>query len=256
MHDYTRHLLHFQNISQRSAREVVPVLLTFIQPRSVVDIGCGTGAWLSVFYEQGVEDVCGVDGDWVDRDMLQIARERFLSSDLSKPLQIARTFDLAISLEVAEHIPPESAEIFVHSLTELSPVILFSAAIPFQGGTNHVNEQWPEYWAQLFQRRGYQVIDCIRPKIWDNTHVAWWYAQNMLLFIKNDRLNDHPSIADTPAGQLALVHPKCYTTKVDASMALSDPGRMSLKKMLADFPLVVKSTLARKIGRLADMRRR
>ena len=63
--------------------------------------------------------------------------------DLAQPLQIDRRFDLALSLEVAEHLPPECGSEFVQTLTDLSSVILFSAAIPFQGGTDHLNEQWP-----------------------------------------------------------------------------------------------------------------
>jgi hypothetical protein len=63
-----------------------------------------------------------------------------------------RTFDLAICLEVAEHLPPEAAEGFIDSLTRLAPVVLFSAAITFQVGNQHLNGQWPDYWATLFRR--------------------------------------------------------------------------------------------------------
>jgi hypothetical protein len=70
----------------------------------------------------------------------------------------------------------------VTSLTLLGPVVLFSAAVPGQGGTRHLNEQWPEYWVALFERREYIAIDCIRRRVWDNDEVSWWYSQNMLLF--------------------------------------------------------------------------
>ena len=107
-----------------------------------------------------------------------------LAGDLAQPLQIDRRFDLALSLEVAEHLPPECGSEFVQTLTDLSSVILFSAAIPFQGGTDHLNEQWPEYWADRFDARGYVPIDCIRRRIWRNEDVEWWYAQNLMFFVR------------------------------------------------------------------------
>lgn len=102
---------------------------------------------------------------------LEIPEERFLSFELNNPFRIDRQFDLVISLEVAEHLPKECAATFVDSLTRLGPVILFSAAIPFQGGTDHINEQWLDYWAKYFQEKGYVAIDCIRKRIWQNDKV-------------------------------------------------------------------------------------
>lgn len=196
----------------RSAREIVPLVMEFVRPASVVDVGCGSGAWLSVFQEQGVGDVCGVDADWVDRDSLLFPPDRFIAADLEKPLQLDRRFDLVVSLEVAEHLIPESAQSFVDSLVRLGPVLLFSAAVPFQGGTNHFNEQWPGYWAAYFAQRGYVDIDCLRHSIWDNERVEWWYAQNVLFFVRKDRLALYPALQakhqpDAPR-PLSLVHPR------------------------------------------------
>jgi SAM-dependent methyltransferase len=198
----------------RSAEEIVPLVLKLIPARTVVDVGCGEGAWLSVFRKNGVLDVLGVDGDYVHRDTLQIPQEQFQAADLSKPLQVGRKFDLAVSLEVAEHLPPECAATFVESLTRLAPVILFSAAIPFQGGNHHVNEQWPDKWAGLFQEHGYRVVDCIRKRVWQNDAVEYWYAQNALLFVRSDVLEGNKSLAleleRTNPSQLRLVHPRKY----------------------------------------------
>jgi SAM-dependent methyltransferase len=200
--------------SMRSAEEIVPLILELVPTCSVVDVGCGEGAWLAVFTKNGVLDVLGVDGDYVDRDTLQIPRERFQTADLSKPLEIGRTFDLAVSLEVAEHLPPECAASFIESLTRLAPVVLFSAAIPFQGGNHHVNEQWPDKWAGLFQEHGYRVVDCIRKRVWQNDAVEYWYAQNALLFVRSDVLEGNKSLAfefeRTNPDQLCLVHPRKY----------------------------------------------
>ncbi|MFC1715271.1 class I SAM-dependent methyltransferase [Candidatus Poribacteria bacterium] len=212
---FTEH--YYENLregSRRSAREIIPLILELIQPQSVIDIGCGIGTWLSVFRQLGVEDVFGIDGDYVDREMLEIPVEWFSTFDLKRPLQLDRQFDLVLSLEVAQHIPKESAEIFVESLTKLGPIIVFSAAIPFQGGKKHVNEQWPDYWTEHFRKKGYIAIDCIRKRIWQNENVEWWYAQNMFVFVRCDDLRNYPLLKEkfeeTDFCQLSVVHPEKY----------------------------------------------
>lgn len=208
----------FTNIgggSRRSAEAVVPIVVDLVHPKTVVDVGCGSGTWLSVFRAIGIEDVLGVDGDWVDENLLRIPRECFLRADLEKPLALDKRFDLVASLEVAEHLPPRCADTFVDSLCRLGQVILFSAAIPFQGGRNHVNEQWPEYWAQRFRRKGFAVADVIRRRIWTNPNVDWWYAQNTLLYVREDQLSRYPALAQAveagPPPQLSIVHPRNYS---------------------------------------------
>jgi SAM-dependent methyltransferase len=200
--------------SRRSASQIVPLVLELVQPKSVIDVGCGIGAWLSVFNECGVEDFYGLDGEYVDRNMLEIPHQRFLAVDLTKPIQLNRQFDLVVSLEVAEHLPDSCAEVFVESLTKLGPIILFSAAIPHQGGTRHVNEQWPEYWVKYFQGKRYSVIDCIRRKIWTNDKVDYCYAQNTFLFVRNDYLEKNPLLKaehqSTNPALLSIVHPNKY----------------------------------------------
>ena len=197
--------------SKRSAQTVVPIVLQMLQPKSVVDVGCGDGTWLSVFRELGVSDVVGLDGDYVDRRQLQIPQDQFSAKDLSSPFDLPRTFDLAMSLEVAEHLPPQSAVCFVDSLTQLAPLVLFSAAIPLQGGTQHLNEQWPDYWAALFRARDYMPIDCIRGRIWGSEQVEWYYAQNLLLFAKASCIRENLGLRreyeKTNPQQMALVHP-------------------------------------------------
>jgi SAM-dependent methyltransferase len=180
----------------------------------VVDIGCGDGTWLSVFRTLGVADILGVDGKYVDRDLLQVSNECFLAADLSKPLALDRTFDLAVSLEVAEHLPANCAAIFVESLTRLAPVVLFSAAIPFQGGHHHINEQWPDMWVELFKQRDFLPVDFVRKRIWKNKSVEWWYSQNTLLFVQAEFLGTNAMLKAefelTNPDQLPLVHPRQY----------------------------------------------
>lgn len=198
----------------RSAEVVAPLVLQLLPVSSVVDVGCGDGSWLAVFRKLGVGEVLGVDGDYVDRSLLQIPRECFRALNLTEPFSLGRTFDLAMSLEVAEHLPPQSAPHFVECLTSLAPCVLFSAAIPFQGGDHHVNEQWPDMWAALFKERGYLPVDFVRRQIWQNDAVEWWYIQNILLFVQAGLIEGNASLKAeferTSPLQICLVHPRQY----------------------------------------------
>lgn len=200
--------------ARRSAEAIVPLVMGLLHPRSVIDVGCGDGTWLSVFRRNGVPDILGIDREYVSGEILEIPEENFLAHDLRVPLAMDREFHLVVSLEVAEHLPEESAETLIDSLTRLGPAILFSAAAPYQGGTDHVNEQWPEYWVELFGRKGFVVLDPIRKHLWEQDGVDYWYRQNILLFVKRECLENRPELEaerkDAHGSQLSLVHPQMY----------------------------------------------
>jgi SAM-dependent methyltransferase len=196
-----------------------------VKPTSVVDLGCGTGAWLETFLHAGIgeSEVIGVEGPWLDPAVLRFPRGRLRVHDLRRPLILERSFDLALSLEVAEHLPPEAAAVLVQALTSCAPVVVFSAAAPYQGGTGHLNEQWPQYWAELFGRHDFVAIDAIRPRIWLNSAIAWYYRQNMAVFVSRAQLADHPLLAcDFREGQplLPLVHPDRYARVARGSVSI------------------------------------
>lgn len=200
-----------------AAETVLGLLLPALPAvRSAADVGCGVGTWLSVLQRHGATEVRGVDGHWVDPKNLVIPRPSFSHHDLRTDLDLGRRFDLAISLEVAEHLPSARAEGFVAWLTRLADFVLFSAAIPRQGGKNHVNEQWPDYWAAIFARQGYVPLDIIRRHIWDDPKIATWYRQNLLLFVRGDAVGRLrlPAAAVAP-GPLSVVHPEVYVARLD-----------------------------------------
>lgn len=172
--------------SSSSAAEILPDVLRLFPVHSAIDLGTGTGEWLGEMRKLGVTDVLGVDGDWVNRKDLKIPVANFKPFDLRNPLHLDRTFDLAISVETAEHLPNSRSEGFVSDLTALAPVVLFSAAIPGQGGTDHINEQWQDYWAKLFKQRNYVALDVLRLKFWNDQKIEWWYRQNIIVYVRKD----------------------------------------------------------------------
>lgn len=172
----------------RSSQVLVPLLADLLDIGSVLDVGCGRGAWLKTWRDGGVE-VFGVDGDYVDRDSLLIPKECFKAVDLRQPFNLGRTFSFVQCLEVAEHLPEDKAQVLVNSLCAHSELVLFSAATPGQGGENHLNEQSYSYWQNLFSQRGYIMFDPIRGKILFNPLVDDWYKYNIFLYVKSDLAN-------------------------------------------------------------------
>jgi SAM-dependent methyltransferase len=242
----------FQPDARSAAQVVVPVVLDLVGPTAVCDVGCGRGTWLAVFREHGITDVCGVDGDYVNRDELEIGPEEFVAADLEQGLHLDRGFDLALSLEVAEHLPEESAAGLVDSLVAIAPVVLFSAAIPGQWGYGHVNEQWPDYWNDHFRRHDYLAIDCIRPRIWDDLRVRFWYRQNTILFGERSFVESHPKLSgeyERSRGRpLSVVHPRMFElgskrpwARVKSLREARDEGRITAE----EFETKIARALAR-----------
>jgi SAM-dependent methyltransferase len=184
MHRYSRrYFAHFDGGSARAAELVLPMVTSLADVTSVADFGCGTGTWLAAWQRLGVTDVAGCDGPHLKRSWLLFDPARFAVADLARPVRLGRRFDLAQSLEVAEHLPPAAAMTFVETLVSHAPIVLFSAAVPGQGGEHHVNEQPLEYWRALFRQRGFRPLDALRPRLAGETEVAPWYRYNVLLFV-------------------------------------------------------------------------
>lgn len=197
--------IHTEDVHNMTApREAVPVIVKLYNPQSVLDVGCGTGTWLKAFDEAGVKDYLGIDGDYVNPSQLQIPKGKFNAVDLQNTWNLNRKFDIVISLEVAEHLPETSADIFVEALTRHSDTIVFSAAIPGQGGQRHINEQWPAYWKKKFATHGFYFHDVLRPLLWDNPNIDWWYRQNIFL------VNRQKSVTSVRA----MVHPECFAQRI------------------------------------------
>lgn len=197
-----------------SARVIVPVVMKLVGGvSSVVDIGCGVGTWLSEFKRSGVSKVKGYDGGMPAEENLLLDAEEYSKIDFTLGFPKIEKYDLAISLEVAEHLNKKHAQDFVDNFCSLSDVLLFSAAAPGQGGMHHVNERWPSYWMGLFGNNQFRFFDMVRPIIWHDSRVQWWYRQNTFLVVNETkkkligRLDKQISEKRSP---LDVAHPEIY----------------------------------------------
>src|ERR1700742_319470 len=183
-YDDSFYVQHLPGMSS-SAENVLRVVYAFYKPASVIDVGCGRGAWLAACGALGASTLHGFDGPWIKLSEVIDPRIEFHAFDLEGALpRPVQRYDLAMSLEVAEHVSEANADKFIDGLCAASDVVLFGAAITKQGGTHHVNEQWQSYWRDKFANREYECYDVIRPSVWNLNTVEWWYKQNTFLYMR------------------------------------------------------------------------
>lgn len=187
----------------QSAAALVPLLMTQCQwPKTIIDVGCGEGWWAVEFAKHGC-DVTGMDGGWHGKHQLG---ENFIPHNLADPIPAFDKFDAVVCLEVAEHLRPARARTFINDLCDLTNpdgFVIFSAAIPGQGGTGHINEQWPGYWSKLFNENGFAVNSDFRFGIWDDDRIENWYRQNLMIAYRGVQMSE----------PLSVVHPILYDAR-------------------------------------------
>jgi SAM-dependent methyltransferase len=220
--------------SKTSAKKILDLVRQLYTFSSVLDVGCGQGAWLSAAEELGATRLVGFDGHWVDRSKLLSPNIDFHAMDLALAFSCREKFDLCMSVEVAEHLPPSRAAGFVQDLCAASDVIVFSAAIRLQGGLLHTNEQWQSYWALLFQAAGFVCHDIFRAQLWNMRTVDCWYRQNTFLYVKHSHLlTEVLRRRPLQSAPLDLVHPEIYENNLETyKKTLEEPTLRACCEML------------------------
>ncbi len=193
--------------SYQSAIQILGYINSFINFNSVIDLGCGMGTWCKALNNLDIKDFLGIDKHQYDPTYMLIPAEKYMQYDLCKPLEITRRVDMAISVEVAEHINPEYSDIFINNLCSCSEIVLFSAAISHQGGTGHINEQSCTYWEKIFNKYGYKAIDCIRPYFWNNEQIEIWYRNNCVLYLEQYAYEKIITYIPQNTYPLDIIHP-------------------------------------------------
>jgi len=232
------------NISLVSARIYLRFLWKFVQPASALDVGCGRGAWLKACQELGSKTLFGFDGIWNSQSSMIEPKINFRSIDLNKPFSLPEKVDIAITLEVAEHLEPSTAPQFIKCMTNSSDLILFSAAYTKQEGTNHLNEQPHTYWAMLFAERDFVPFDMFRPQFWGNEMIDFWYRQNTFLYVKKDsdpyrQIKAHGFEEMANISFMNCIHPKLYEAKTQM---------VSFSNHIADLMPSLWRALRRRLG--------
>ncbi|MFA7256321.1 MAG: class I SAM-dependent methyltransferase [Kiritimatiellales bacterium] len=183
---------YYQTMVEPYARKSVPQMARSIvetfHPASVVDVGCGSGALLVALRKLGVRRLLGLDAAEAGLD---IARARGLDTRkfdiVSDQLLYSACYDVAVSMETAEHLPAAAAEHYVELLCSFAPIVIFTAAHPGQGGIGHLNEQPPEYWKDHFNTHGFQCLEktvADWQPLWHSAGVADFYTKNLMIFQK------------------------------------------------------------------------
>ena len=206
--------------AKRASEILLPYILERMDCRSIIDFGCETGEWLKIAKnfrgrnkEEVEREITGIDGEYA-KDYLQIQEDEFIPFNLCEKIDLNRKYDLAMSLEVAEHLPEDKADIFVDNITKHSDIVLFSAAIPGQGGYEHYNEQHVSYWKEKFAKHGYKMCDCIRKVFWRDDRIDVFYRQNMVLYVKEELKENVEEVFYTEATIDDMVHPWLWEERV------------------------------------------
>lgn len=223
--------------SGRSADIILGLLFESYRPESMLDIGCGTGAWLKAAEKLGVRDLSGIDGVWAEKYLKPSESINFMAQDLETHVEIGRKYDLCMSVEVAEHLSESRALNFIQALCGASDVVLFGAAIKFQGGKNHINEQWQSYWVKLFEENSFKCLDLIRPCIWNNDDVECWYKQNIFLFVKEPVVTAKFRLLENSCEPLYdIVHPTVLQVKTERFRSFYDePNLRSILRSIRQY---------------------
>ena len=208
---YPEHLARYKDIAKESAERILPFVHRLLQFESFLDVGCGTGTWLSIAQHHGVPVLFGVDGPWLDMEDFELDESQFRAVDLTRPLDLGRRFDLVCCLEVASDIPAEFEVVLMESLVRHGDAILFSSATMTQHHRPHVNKRWQSYWVEMFANRGFLAFDVIRPHMWTDETIGAHYRQNCILFACGEAaMKIRKAVREyelTPSFPLDVVHP-------------------------------------------------
>lgn len=197
-----------QDGSYRSALRLLRFIYGLTHFQTMVDYGCGMGTWGIAAKELGTTNYLGIDQHTYDTTYMLIDRSEYLQKDLRVPIDLHFCYDLAVCVEVAEHISEGHADMLVENICCNSKVVLFSAALSYQGGTGHVNEQPCSYWAKKFQKNGYRPVDCIRPVFWENEQIEIWYRNNCILYMTSDAFEQIKKNLPKISFPIDIVHPQ------------------------------------------------
>lgn len=226
--------------TRHSAQTVLALTLDMLPPvHSVVEFGCGVGTWLAAAKSLGVEHVLGYEGDGPDDGHLLVEADEFRRIDFATatPLSSAR-HDLALSLDVAQHLPHAAVAPFIAALCGATDFVIFSAAAPGRGDTGPINKTWPAYWTDLFAEHDFAALDPFHEQNGYDGGIKSTYCKNTLLLVKRARLTEvqtqsadtdrHSQCVQPAILPRATGHPSRGPEAADTTLVVTSCGRLDL----------------------------
>jgi SAM-dependent methyltransferase len=231
----------------------LPFIFAEAKPHSLLDVGCGTGTWLKASLDYGIKEVFGVDGVAIPPERLRIPLQNFAQADLTRPLDLKRTFDYVLCLEVVEHLDPQFAKTLIASLVRHAKRIVFAAACPGQPGQHHVNCQWPAFWQELFNAEGFSCEDSVRWQIWSNDRIEPWYRQNIFTARMDSRTAGReqrlrPVVHPEMFGRILTMYQRPYRNALRQKL---ETGSVRTFRHTSTF---IRGLFARALGRRSDLK--
>jgi predicted RNA methylase len=170
---------------------IAETIIKEYQPKRIIDFGCGTGDLARAFASRGVT-VVAIDG-YSTPDFSAYSNIHFTKVDLNNVAatqkflkQFEAKFDLAISIEVAEHLNPDVSSSFIEWMTSMADVIVFSAAVPSQDGDGHINCRSRSDWYQFIKQHEYVIADTLRQHFTLNPRLGLWHKFNIVDYVQKD----------------------------------------------------------------------
>lgn len=235
----------YRSVNERAAEtatQVFEITSNLLHMNSIVDAGCGSGAWVLASVRSGIKEATGIDlkssldaiksnidlVELINDGRLTLIERDFVVDPISK----IKSCDVAFCLEVAEHLPYKTSIELVSRLSEASDFIVFSAAQPGQGGTYHINEQTLDFWVKQFKVLNFNAYDPYRETLNLNKEIPRFYALNMLLFVRNGKELDASKVKDID---------------MLASLAITDFTHMDRRTLVEKFRYLIVRTLPVKL---------
>lgn len=200
--------------SYRSAHLILSYINAHYPINSVIDYGCGIGTWCIAAKELGIDEVYGVDSNLLNHDMLSNQQIEFRQLDIAKPIDLYRDFDMAMSMEVGEHLQESVSDIYIKNLIRHTELVLFSAAVPGQEGLHHINEQPLSYWVEKFRVYDFLLFDVLRGVFWSNQEIEPWYRNNVVLFAHKSLVSELDRQLPSPPPITDIIHPELFERKI------------------------------------------
>lgn len=173
---------------------MTPYLIKLFDVNRVLDIGCATGLWLKAFRMCGVEGI-GIEGSTIPDRLKMVPANYIVQKDLRLDIDTYKGYDFVMSVEVAEHIEAEYADIYVNNLTKHEAnTIFFTGAPPGQGGDAHVNCQPKSYWVEKMAKNGYTntleydaaIHEAAAGASEEGAFIHHWFLPNFMVFKKEN----------------------------------------------------------------------